>query len=76
MQAPGKVLVGFTADPHPSIDWGQPELMLRRASEVMLAKPDALVCGPGLGVQAESRRSSRRRSLARCRSFSMRMRST
>ena len=51
----GKVLVGFTADPHPSIDWGQPELMLRRASEVMLAKTDALVCGPGLGVQAASR---------------------
>jgi hydroxyethylthiazole kinase-like uncharacterized protein yjeF len=48
----GKVLIGFVADPHPAIDWGQPELMLRRASEVLNGAPDALVCGPGLGRQA------------------------
>ncbi len=51
----GKVLIGFVADPHPALDWGQPELMLRRASEVMKARPDALVCGPGLGTQPASR---------------------
>ena len=51
----GKVLVGFIGDAHPAIDWGQPELMLRRASAVLDAAPDALVCGPGLGTQPAAR---------------------
>jgi hypothetical protein len=51
----GKVLIGFAADPHPAIDWGQPELMLRGASEVLESTPDALVCGPGLGTQLASK---------------------
>ena len=51
----GKVLVGFVGDAHPAIDWGQPELMLRRASAVLDAAPDALVCGPGLGTQDAAR---------------------
>ncbi|HVN35401.1 MAG TPA: NAD(P)H-hydrate dehydratase [Casimicrobiaceae bacterium] len=51
----GKVLVGFAGDAHPAIDWGQPELMLRHASAVLDAAPDALVCGPGLGTAAAAR---------------------
>ena len=51
----GKVLVGFAADAQPAIDWGQPELMLRRASAVLEAAPDALVCGSGLGTAAAAR---------------------
>jgi hydroxyethylthiazole kinase-like uncharacterized protein yjeF len=51
----GKVLVGFAADAHPAIDWGQPELMLRCASAVLEAAPDALVCGPGLGTAPAAR---------------------
>jgi hydroxyethylthiazole kinase-like uncharacterized protein yjeF len=51
----GKVLVGFAADAHPAIDWGQPELMLRRAAAVLEAAPDALVCGPGLGTAPAAR---------------------
>ena len=51
----GKVLVGFVDDAHPAIDWGQPELMLRRAADVVDAAPDALVCGPGLGTRQTSK---------------------
>ena len=52
----GKVLVGFVDDAHPAIDWGQPELMLRRASAVFDATPDVLVCGPGLGTGQPSKK--------------------
>ena len=45
----GKVWIGFAADERPAVDWGQPELMLRSADEVLGAGADALVCGPGLG---------------------------
>jgi hydroxyethylthiazole kinase-like uncharacterized protein yjeF len=48
----GKVWIGFVAAKHPSIDWGQPELMLRTANDVLNAAADALVCGPGLGAGA------------------------
>jgi len=51
----GKVWIGFVADPHPAIDWGQPELMLRSAAEVLESAPDALVCGPGLGTLSASK---------------------
>jgi hydroxyethylthiazole kinase-like uncharacterized protein yjeF len=51
----GKVLVGFVGAAHPTIDWGQPELMLRRASAVIDAAPNALVCGPGLGTAPTSK---------------------
>ncbi len=51
----GKVWVGFVADPHPPVHWQQPELMLRRAAEVLKSAPDAIVCGPGLGTQPVSR---------------------
>jgi hydroxyethylthiazole kinase-like uncharacterized protein yjeF len=51
----GKVFVGFGARDHPSIDWGQPELMLRGADEVLSAPATAIVCGPGLGHGNEAR---------------------
>ena len=48
----GKVWIGFVAPGRPTIDWGQPELMLRGARDVLNAGPDALICGPGLGTRA------------------------
>ncbi len=46
----GKVWVGFLADARPAVDFGQPELMLRAAADALAGKPDAVVCGPGLGT--------------------------
>ncbi len=46
----GKVWVGFAAVQRPAVDWGQPELMLRDAENVVGAGADALVCGPGLAT--------------------------
>ena len=48
----GKIWVGFVAEDHPDVDWGQPELMLRHADHVVGGGVDALVCGPGLGTDA------------------------
>jgi ADP-dependent NAD(P)H-hydrate dehydratase / NAD(P)H-hydrate epimerase len=45
----GKVHLGFLADAAPSVDFGQPELMLRAADEVLRGESTALVVGPGLG---------------------------
>ena len=50
----GKVWVGFAADDHPAVDWGQPELMLRDADSVLADGPDVVVCGPGLGSAAKA----------------------
>jgi hydroxyethylthiazole kinase-like uncharacterized protein yjeF len=44
----GKVQLGFLADAPPSIDFGQPELMLRTADEVLRGESTVLVVGPGL----------------------------
>lgn len=44
----GKVQLGFLADAAPSIDFGQPELMLRGADEVLRGESTVLVVGPGL----------------------------
>ena len=46
----GKVWIGFVAGNPPSVDWGQPELMLRQADQVLAAGAGAIVCGPGLGT--------------------------
>ena len=46
----GKVWIGFVAGNPPSVDWGQPELMLRQAGQVLAAGANAIVCGPGLGT--------------------------
>jgi len=48
----GRVRIGFAAGEHPAVDWGAPELMLRAARTVLAAGADALVVGPGLGVDA------------------------
>ena len=45
----GKIWIGFAANAHPAVDWGQPELMLKGAADVLGGATDALVCGPGLG---------------------------
>lgn len=46
----GKVWLGFLMADPPKLDTGMPELMLRHASVVLDAEPDALVVGPGLGT--------------------------
>jgi hydroxyethylthiazole kinase-like uncharacterized protein yjeF len=51
----GKVWIGFAADDHPAVDWGQPELMLRKADAVIADGPDVIVCGPGLGTGGATR---------------------
>jgi hydroxyethylthiazole kinase-like uncharacterized protein yjeF len=50
----GKVLVGFVADPSPRVDWLAPELMLRDAGAALATSADAVVVGPGLGVEADA----------------------
>jgi hydroxyethylthiazole kinase-like uncharacterized protein yjeF len=49
----GKVWVGFVAADAPKVDFGAPELMLRRADQVFDGAT-ALVCGPGLGQDADA----------------------
>ena len=51
----GKVLIGFAAGARPQVDWGAPELMLRTADAALSSDADALVVGPGLGVDGETR---------------------
>jgi hydroxyethylthiazole kinase-like uncharacterized protein yjeF len=51
----GKVWIGFAAERHPEIDWGQPELMLRDADAVLADGADVVVCGPGLGATGAAR---------------------
>jgi len=51
----GKIWVGLAASNPPAVDWTQPELMLRRAHDVLEAGPTALVAGPGMGTDARAR---------------------
>jgi hydroxyethylthiazole kinase-like uncharacterized protein yjeF len=51
----GKIWVGLAASEAPRVDFRQPELMLRRAHEVLEAGPTTLVAGPGLGTDARAR---------------------
>ena len=51
----GKLWVGLATSERPAVDWVQPELMLRAARDVLGAKPDALIVGPGLGQTNEAR---------------------
>jgi hydroxyethylthiazole kinase-like uncharacterized protein yjeF len=51
----GKVWVGFAATNAPAVDWGQPELMLRKANRILGAGASAVVCGPGLGLAPAAR---------------------
>jgi len=58
----GKVWLGFLMADPPKLDTGMPELMLRHASIVLEAQPDALVVGPGLGT-SDAARSLLKRAL-------------
>ncbi len=58
----GKVWLGFLMAAPPKLDTGMPELMLRHASMVLEAQPDALVAGPGLGT-SDAARSLLKRAL-------------
>jgi hydroxyethylthiazole kinase-like uncharacterized protein yjeF len=53
----GKVFVGLLDEDAPSVDWLQPELMLRKP-EALVADPgvDAYAVGPGLGQDARAQR--------------------
>ncbi|MDH5245530.1 MAG: NAD(P)H-hydrate dehydratase, partial [Betaproteobacteria bacterium] len=51
----GKVWIGFVATNPPAVDWGQPELMLRQANQVVGAGASAMICGPGLGTSASAK---------------------
>ena len=51
----GKVWIGLATTSPPAVDWVQPELMLRSPKGVLVDKPDALVVGPGLGIDARAR---------------------
>lgn len=51
----GKVRVGFAAADRPTVDDGQPELMLRAAHGIIGAGETAIACGPGLGTGAAAR---------------------
>jgi hydroxyethylthiazole kinase-like uncharacterized protein yjeF len=51
----GKIWVGLATARRPALDWAQPELMLRDADQVLDAKPDALIVGPGLGSDDRAR---------------------
>ena len=48
----GKVLVGLLDERGPTVDFMQPELMLRAAHDLDLAQCSALVAGPGLGTSS------------------------
>jgi len=51
----GKVWLGLGATQPPSVDWTQPELMLRSARTVLDGAASAMVIGPGLGTGGEAR---------------------
>jgi hydroxyethylthiazole kinase-like uncharacterized protein yjeF len=51
----GKIWVGLATNRRPAVDWVQPELMLKSATDVLEAGPDALVVGPGIGTDDVAR---------------------
>jgi ADP-dependent NAD(P)H-hydrate dehydratase / NAD(P)H-hydrate epimerase len=51
----GKIWVGLATSRRPAVDLVQPELMLKSATEVLEAGPDALVVGPGIGTDDAAR---------------------
>lgn len=53
----GKVFLGLLAEDAPAVDWGQPELMIRRPEALFGEVPiDAYAVGPGLGQDAAAQR--------------------
>lgn len=51
----GKVLLGLVGDDAPTVDYLQPELMLRAAHSIAFDALTALAIGPGLGRSARAR---------------------
>ncbi|HEV8552943.1 MAG TPA: NAD(P)H-hydrate dehydratase [Casimicrobiaceae bacterium] len=51
----GKIWVGLATNRRPAVDWVQPELMLKSATDVLEAGADALVVGPGIGTDDVAR---------------------
>jgi hydroxyethylthiazole kinase-like uncharacterized protein yjeF len=53
----GKVFLGCIGDQTPAVDYMQPELMIRRADQVLPAvKLEALAVGPGMGTDSAAQR--------------------
>jgi hydroxyethylthiazole kinase-like uncharacterized protein yjeF len=53
----GKVFVGMLAGDAPAVDWGQPELMIRKPEALFADVPvDVYAVGPGLGQDAAAQR--------------------
>jgi hydroxyethylthiazole kinase-like uncharacterized protein yjeF len=52
----GRVYVGLIDTEAPPVDLVQPELMIRRADNLLQAELGALACGPGLGRSSEALR--------------------
>jgi hydroxyethylthiazole kinase-like uncharacterized protein yjeF len=53
----GKVFLGLLADDPPCVDYGQPELMLRRPGDLLADVPlTAVAAGPGMGTDAAAQR--------------------
>jgi hydroxyethylthiazole kinase-like uncharacterized protein yjeF len=52
----GRVYVGLIDTEAPPVDLVQPELMIRRADNLLQAELTALACGPGLGHSGEALR--------------------
>lgn len=48
----GRVNVGLLAGNAPLLDWSQPELMLRRAANLLETAPTIVAAGPGMGRDA------------------------
>jgi hydroxyethylthiazole kinase-like uncharacterized protein yjeF len=53
----GKVFLGLLADDPPRVDYGQPELMLRKPGDLLADVPlTAVAAGPGMGTDAVAQR--------------------
>lgn len=53
----GKVLIGLLTDDPPCVDYGQPELMLRKPGDLLADVPlTAVAAGPGMGTDAAAQR--------------------
>lgn len=50
----GRVYLGLLDEHGPAIDFGQPELMVRKVDGLFAAQLTALACGPGMGRSAEA----------------------
>lgn len=51
----GRVLLGLLAPDAPTVDWGQPELMIGAPERLLSGRLAVLACGPGLGLSDNAR---------------------